>query len=128
MVFTDKALRKFLSDFYMRLALPRILQDIKYMGEELADNSAIATSIDRQKRRASLNLLWPGKNFAENLNMHLELLAKQDIGDIRFSSELESPEEAILTPVLLAAGFTPSMVLPWGGRKGDIAIFRHEGK
>ena len=123
-VFVHPSLKVFLENFYEELTLPRILQEAEYQGEQLPLNSAIATTIDRPKKRAELRLLWTGQNFEDNLRAHVRLLIGQDVHDIRFRMELDSSDEAMMAPMLLSAGFSPWMVLPWDGR-GDVAIFRH---
>ena len=126
-VFVHPCLKVFLKDFYDNLVLPRVIQEVEYMGEELAQYSAIATTIDRQNKRSEFMLLWVGQNFEENLRAHVELLQTQNIEDISFWMQLGSSDEAMMAPMLLSAGFEPWMVLPWAWH-GDVAIFKHKGR
>lgn len=126
-IFVHPCIKVFLDDFYNNLALPRVIQDVEYMGEELLQYSAIATAVDRQSKKSLLTLLWVGQNLEENLRAHVKLLQNQNIEDIRFWMQLGSSDEAMMAPLLLAAGFEPWMVLPWA-RQGDVAIFKYKGR
>jgi hypothetical protein len=126
-VFAHPLIKSFLNGFYQDLALPRMIQDVAHMGEELAQHSAIAAAIDRQGRKSELTLLSAGQNLEENLRAHLKLLQTQEIGEISYWMRLGAAEEVIMAPQVLAAGFEPVMVLPWA-RQGDVAVFRYRGR
>ncbi|ATW27855.1 ATP-binding protein [Candidatus Formimonas warabiya] len=126
-VFVHPCFKDLVKKFYTDLALPRMIQDMTYTGEELVQCSAIATAIDRQSKRGTLTLLWAGQNLEENLRAHVDLLQSQNIGDIRFRMELGSAEEAMMAPMVMSAGFEPSMILPWAGQ-GDVVIFSYRGR
>jgi hypothetical protein len=126
-IFTHSCFKVFLQDFYENLVLPRVIQDVEYTGEELAQYSALATAIDRQSKRSELTLLWAGQNLEENLRAHVELLQTQNIEDISLLMQLGSSDEVMMAPMVLSAGFEPWMVLPWA-RQGDVAIFKYKGR
>lgn len=126
-IFVHSCFKDFVKKFYTDLALPRMLQEVEYTGEELAPCSAIATAVDRQNKRGTLTLLWAGQNLEENLRAHVELLQGQNIEDIFFRMELGSADEAMMAPMVMSAGFEPSMILPWAGQ-GDVVIFGYKGR
>ena len=116
-------LHQFLQETYTRLALPRHIQLVHQAGERQAESSALSTVIDWELRQASLAILAPGGNIKENLNNHVTFLREQGISRILFQLDLGQAAEALLGQEILAAGFEPRLVLPWGGT-GDILLFR----
>jgi hypothetical protein len=126
-VYAHPCFKTFLQDFYENLALPRIIQDVAYMGEELEPHSAIATAIDRQSKSSELTLLWAGQNLEDNLRAHVQLLQTQNVATISFRMKLGCAEEVGMAPMVLAAGFEPVTVLPWASQ-GDVVVFKHQGR
>jgi hypothetical protein len=126
-VYAHPCFKTFLQDFYENLALPRIIQDVAYMGEELEPHSALATAIDRQSASGELTLLWAGKNLEENLRAHVKLLQTQKVVTINFRMQLSCVAEVVMAPMVMAAGFEPVTVLPWAGQ-GDVAVFKYQGR
>lgn len=121
--YTLDCLHQFLQETYTRLALPRHIQLVHQAGERQAESSALSTVIDWELRQASLAILAPGGNIKENLNNHVTFLREQGISRILFQLDLGQAAEALLGQEILAAGFEPRLVLPWGGT-GDILLFR----
>lgn len=120
--FVHPSLISFLENSYQDLFLPREVQEVEYQGERISPYSVFASQIDRKANKVVLSTLWVGADAEENLLEHVRALKQEGITNLLFELDAGVPEQAILGPALLTAGFVPIMVLPWGGR-GDIIIF-----
>ncbi|MDD3158970.1 hypothetical protein [Anaeromusa sp.] len=120
-VFAHPMIEAFLRQQYDFLALPRKLQPAIYEGEEQLADSILSTRLDRRKLTAFLAVLAPGADMKENLAMHVTALRNENIKNIFFELDLGKAAEVEAAPAILAAGFTPQFILPWGGR-GDLLL------
>ena len=120
-VFVHPAIEEFLRRQYGFLALPRKLQPAIYEGEEQLADSVLSTRLDRRKLTAFLAVLAPGADMQENLTMHVTALRSENIKNLFFELDLGKAAEVEAAPAILAAGFTPQFILPWGGR-GDLLL------
>lgn len=122
--FAHPCLTSFLERSYQELFLPREIQEIEYQGERIAPYSAFAAHIDRDANRVVLSTLGVGADATKNLLEHVRVLREEGITNLSFELDAGIPEQAILSPALLAAGFVPTLLLPWAGR-GDLILFEH---
>jgi hypothetical protein len=118
------AVTDFISRECRRLALPRELRPVDGSGENLAEHSVLAGEFDRTRSQVTLRPLWAGRDLTENLASHLELLADENLVNILFALDLGRGWEAGFIPALVANGFVPCQLLPYGGRDGDLLIFQ----
>jgi len=123
--FIHPSLTPFLEKAYQDLFLPRQIQEVEYQGEKIASYSAFAAHIDREAQKVVLSTLGVGADAAQNLLEHVQVLREEGINELFFELDAGVPEQAILGPDLLTAGFVPTLILPWGGR-GDIILFEHK--
>ena len=124
-VYAHPELAPFLRKAYRQLCLPRQIHEVAYQGETLPERSAFATQLDPGKKHAQLRSLWVGADAARTLQEHVLVLKQEGFVDIVFLLELAESREAVLGAALLAAGFLPKVVLPWGG-KADILVMAHQ--
>lgn len=118
-------LHDFLARRYQLLALPRELDVIGEVGAGRRGDSVLAAELDHGAGQARLRLLWPGGDLAANLEAHLKLLRREQFTRVDFELDLGINRQAGCGPILLAAGFKPELLLPWGGR-GDLLIMIQE--
>lgn len=126
-VFAHPQIETFIRERYHFLALPRQLRTTVYEGEVRLSDSAISTKLDRRQTTATLSILVAGDDLRDNLAMHVAALRSEGIKNIFFELDLGKSEEMQLAPAILAAGFTPQLILPWSGC-GDVAVFLHAGE
>ena len=126
-VFVHPQIEAFIRDRYNFLALPRQLRTAVYEGEGRLADSAISTKLDRQQTTATLSILVAGDDTEDNLVMHVAALRSENIKNIFFELDLGKAEEVQLVPAIVAAGFKPQLIIPWGGC-GDVVVFLHSGE
>jgi hypothetical protein len=120
--FVHPSLAPFVRDTYDRLCLPRQIEEVEHQGEARSPHSAFAARMERPAKQATLSSLWVGEDAAASLGEHVRALRKEGIADIYFRLDGGVAEQAMLGPALLAAGFVPRLIFPWGGR-GDVILF-----
>lgn len=123
-VFVHPQIEPFIRERYTFLALPRQLRTAVYEGEGRLADSTLSTKLDRRQTTAILSLLVAGDDAEENLVKHVAALRSENINNIFFELDLGKAEEVQLVPAIIAAGFTPQLILPWGGL-GDVVLFLH---
>lgn len=123
-VYANPALHPFLQDCYNRLILPRTIIPADNAGENLPKRSAFSVALDWHQHQAVLSKLAVGQDAKNNLSEHVAFLRSEGVPNIFFQLDAGKNEEAILAPALLASGFVPRLVLPWGG-KGDVVLFQY---
>jgi hypothetical protein len=123
-IWCHPALQGELKERCRRLALPREIRTIGDSGETREEFSVLASDFDRSRSLVTLRPLWAGADLAENLARHLALFAAEGIPNILFRLDLGQSWMAALAPALLSNGFTPRLLLPYGGRQGDLLIFQ----
>lgn len=125
-VWAHADLKDFLEREYQRLFLAREISLTQDQGEQRPKHSVFAADIDRTVGLAMLRPLWDGSDAADNLARHLTALSREGAGAILLEMDLAHAWQAALAPDLLANGFEPKLLLPYGG-DGDLVIFQHSG-
>jgi hypothetical protein len=123
-VFVHPEIAVFMEECYDRLVLPRTLLTTEYACEAMSEHSAFSVALDWPRQQAVLSVLALGQDALNNLKEHIVFLRKEGIVNLFFHLDVGKAEEALMVPALLAAGFTPRLVLPWGGH-GDLVLFQH---
>ncbi|MBP2636072.1 MAG: hypothetical protein H6Q72_1979 [Firmicutes bacterium] len=122
-VFVHPKIAGFMEESYDRLVLPRTLLTTEYAGEAILAHSAFSVALDWPRGQAFLSVLAVGQDALNNLKEHVVFLRQEGIVNLFFYLDAGKAEEALLVPALLGAGFTPRLVLPWGGY-GDLVLFQ----
>lgn len=123
-VYVNPVIHSFVKDCYDRLTLPRSIILSDCAGENLAEQSTFSVALDWHLHQAFLSKLAVGQDAQVNLAKHVEILRTEGILNIFFRLDAGRVEEAVLAPALLASGFVPRLILPWGGY-GDVILFQH---
>jgi len=116
-------LEGFLREQYDKLFLPREIMQIKDLGETGNPFSVLSAQFDRPRNRVTLRPILEGKDAEENVADHLKLFRKEGIHNVFFEMDLGKAWHTRFTPGLLLNGFTPRMVIPYGG-DGDRVVFQ----
>ena len=67
--------------------------------------------------------LWTGRDMEKNIADHLSLCRSESFINIFFVLDLGRSSNSAFVPALLKNGFTPRLLLPYGGR-GDLLILQ----
>lgn len=126
-VWSHPGLDDFLKEQYQRLAFARDLNSSQGVEHRRGPHSVFSTSLDREHARAVLHPMWDGEDLAENLARHVKALNGEGVSNLFCHIDLAYTWQAALTGHLLEAGFTPRLILPFGG-KGDVVIFQHRAE
>ena len=126
-VFTHPLIESFMRERYNHLALPRQMRTTVYEGEGRLADSAISAKLDRLQTTATLCILVAGDDIENNLATHIAALRSQGVKNIFFELDLGKAEEVQLVPAIIAVGFQPQLILPWGGC-GDVVVCMHLGE
>lgn len=121
------ALREFLSREYRRLAFARDLVPVAETGEMAAPHSVLATEFNRPAGEVTLRPLWWGLDAATNLKEHVCILLGDGLRNLFFELDLGRSWHGHFALALLAAGFSPRVILPYAGQ-GDVAVFQYDGE
>lgn len=116
-------LEGFLREQYDRLVLPREIMPVKDQGETRNPFSVLSAQFDRVQKKVTLRPIHSGKDAEGNLSDHLKLFRKEAIHNVFFEMDLGISWHTLFTPGLLRNGFTPRMVVPYGG-DGDRVVFQ----
>jgi len=126
-VWAHPALEPFLKEEYRRLVMPREIRTTVHEGEQRPPCSVFAPQFDRLNHRITLRAIWDGVDAARNLARHVKTLKADNLPNIFFEIDLGSAWQAGMTVPLLEQGFTPRLVLPYGG-VGDVVVFQYKGE
>ena len=114
------------AEFYraeaQRLFLPRQLHTALRQGEAGSPRSAFSVRMNRSAGQVVLTALWVGDDAAVVLQQHVAALRQAGFDEITFQLDAGEASQAELGPALLASGFVPRYILPWGGR-GDVLVW-----
>ena len=113
-VWVHPRLSGFLEENYRRLHLPRQLSPVGDYGQDRPAHSVLAAQLDRSLGQAVLQPAWDGRDFRQNLETHLRVLADEGFSDVVLSLDLGSAWQAALADKAMEAGMTPRYVLPYG--------------
>lgn len=120
-------LEPFLRNQYQHLTLPREIRLTSDSGESTSDSSVLTTEFDRSRGKVTLRPLWAGKDIDKNIADHLTLFAEEDLKNIFFVIDLGESWHCAFFPALMENGFTPRLILPYGG-KGDLLVLQKTGE
>jgi hypothetical protein len=126
-VWSHPALREFLQREYQRLAFARDIVPVIAAGEKAAPYSVLAAEFNRPAGEVTLRPLWWGNDAEANLREHVRVLQGEGLRNLLFNLDLGRSWQGHFTPALLAAGFTPQVILPYAGH-GDRVVFQHNGE
>lgn len=126
-LYVHPSLEKTVSSMVDDLFLPRAIHQVDLPEHSLPEGSALSLRIDPEAGKATLSVLFSGRDGAENLKAHLDILSDQGIEDVSFALDLGISGDAIMGDALLKAGFVPRILLPWAGR-GDVLILTPSGR
>lgn len=124
-VWAHPELKDFLTAEYQRLVLAREVRLSQPQGEALQRRSVLAAHVDRIQGYVTLHPIWDGADLDANLRNHVQVLRDDGLPNIVFAMDLGQPWQTRFTPNLLENGFTPQLIIPFGGR-GDVVVFVHE--
>ncbi len=110
-----------------RLYLPRQLHRVESQGEAHSARSAFSAQMNRPAGQVVLAALWVGDDATAVLKQHVVALRQAGFGEIIFQQDAGEASQAELGPALLASGFAPQYILPWGG-KGDVLVWTQRGE
>ena len=114
------------AEFYraeaQRLFLPRQLHTALRQGEAGSPRSAFSVRMNRPAGQVVLTALWVGDDATVVLQQHVAALRQAGFDEITFQLDAGEASQAELGPALLASGFVPRYILPWGGR-GDVLVW-----
>lgn len=113
----------FLREQYEKLILPREIMPVKDQGEAGNPFSVLSAQFDRPQKRVTLHPILSGKDAEGNIADHLKLFRKEGVHNILFEMDLGNSWHTHFTPGLLRNGFTPRVVIPYGG-DGDRVVFQ----
>lgn len=113
------ALRPWYQEFCSSMALARQVHCYHDNGEGGDGLTLFAARLDRGTGMARLTPLLVGRDAAAVLAAHLELLESDGFSSVYCCLDTGHPFDALLAPYLLQQGFTPCLLVPWGG-SGDL--------
>jgi anti-sigma regulatory factor (Ser/Thr protein kinase) len=125
-VWSHPDLEPFLASEYRRLFLAREIRATTPDGERRSRYSVFSPRFDRANRRVTLRAVWDGADAEANLERHLNVLQEENIKGIFFEIDLAFGWQARLSGILLAHGFIPRFVIPFGG-EADLVVLQHGG-
>lgn len=126
-VWTHADLRSDLDREYKRLVLARDIKEVRDLGEARAGVSIFSAEMGRNIGEVVLRPLWPGADFADNVERHIRLFREEGICNIFFELDLGVSWHAALVPALLSNRFRFAMILPFAGQ-GDMAVFQYHAQ
>lgn len=120
-------LRPFLEGQYRKLFLPRGIRELSHQGEARPEHSVLAVELKRGQDLATLRPVWDGADLTANLRAHHQILAGEGFANLVLTLDTGSQWQAGLASQVMAAGFTPRLILP-GQATGDLVVFQREAR
>ena len=120
-------LMPFYTDWCSSMALARNIRAYHDDGETANGLTLFATRLNRSTGMARLTPLLVGRDAETVLEEHLQLLDQEQFSAIYCTVDTGRPFDALLAPHLLKRGFTPRMLVPWGGTGDLIHLYRAGG-
>jgi hypothetical protein len=124
-VWTHEALYDYLEREYARMVMARDIRVLRDLGETRADHSIFSAETERDLSTVKLRPIWPGADFAANIDRHVRMMQEERIRNVFFILDLGVSWHAALVPGLLSHGFTPEIILPFAGQ-ADLLVFQHQ--
>lgn len=125
-VYCGAPLASFLADQYDRLCLPRQIRESGGI-PRLRDASVLVVELDYPRSLATLRPLCAGRDMADNLTAHLELLREEGISTFIVEINTGRSEETAFAGALEQSGFVPRLLVPDAGQ-GDLVVYQHAGE
>lgn len=116
----------FYTDRCNEMALARSVVSSHNDGESGDGLTLFATRLNRTSSMARLTPLLVGRDAAATLAEHLDLLDREQFKAVYCSIDTGRPFDALLAPHLLQNGFSPCLLVPWGGN-GDLIHLHRSG-
>jgi len=120
-------LMPFYTDWCNSMALARNIRSYHDDGETANGLTLFATRLNRATGMARLTPLLVGRDAEAVLEEHLHLLDQEQFSAIYCTIDTGRPFDSLLVPHLLKHGFTPRMLVPWGGTGDLIHLYRAGG-
>jgi hypothetical protein len=124
-VWSHPDLVSFLEQQYRDLILMRQIRPTQDLGEALPDRSVISSRLRPKLAEAVLVPLVGGRDMAGCLADHVRTLTGEGYNQILLQLDLALGWQAALGGIAQNTGFTPRLVLPYGGTS-DIVVFQYE--
>ena len=119
-------LMPFYTDWCNSMALARNIRSYHDDGETANGLTLFATRLNHATGMARLTPLLVGRDAEAVLVEHLHLLDQEQFNAIYCTIDTGHPFDSLLVPHLLKHGFTPRMLVPWGGI-GDLIHLHRAG-
>ncbi len=125
-VYAHAGMEEFLRAEYRRHFLAREIIPVRNEGERQNPHSVFGTTFLSNQDLVMLSPLWDGADAGENLRRHVDVLRAEGIENIVLTIDLGHGWQARLYPVIEAAGFKASLLMPYRG-KADVVFFTLRG-
>lgn len=109
------------------MALARTIREYHDDGESGDGLTLFCTRLNRTAGMAHLTPQLVGRDAAQVLTEHLQLLDGEGFSAIYCTLDTGRPFDALLAPHLLACGFMPCLLVPWGGTGDLLQLHRIRG-
>jgi|GEM_PF-1618832 hypothetical protein len=110
------------------MALTRQLRVYHDSGESGNRLTLFGTRLNPTAGMAQLTPLLVGRDAGQILAEHLDLLDNEGYSTICCTLDTGRPFNSLLAPHLLAHGFTPRILVPWGGDGDLLQLYRMRGQ
>ncbi len=117
-------LKEYISSQYSKLFLPREIITISNIDETDNEYSVLSSGLNRSTKMVILKPMIFGKDFKTNLKEHINLFKSENYNHVFFEIDMGQNWHSLFIPELLANDFTPSFILPYGG-KGDLLVLQY---
>lgn len=123
-VWAHRAYADFLETAYDQQVLMRDLKIIEGQGERLPERSVFSVQLRADAGEATLFPMVTGEDAAQCIAHQVEMLLRENFSNIFIRIDLAHGWQAAMGQAIMDNGFTPRLVLPYGG-KSDILVFQH---
>jgi len=123
-VYCSGPMAAFLEDQYDRLCLPRQVRESHDAPGRLRDASVLAVELEYPRSLAIIRPLCAGKDMADNLAAHLDLLREEGINNFIVEINTGRSEDTAFADALEETGFIPRLLIPDAGQ-GDLIVYDH---
>ncbi|GAB1409363.1 hypothetical protein MASR1M90_05170 [Desulfovibrionales bacterium] len=124
-VYCPEPLASFLHEHYDRLCLPRQIRQPGTDTARLREASVLAVELEHARSLAILRPLCAGKDMAENITGHLDMLQGEGLQNFFMELNTGRSDDLAFVPALAQTGFVPHLIIPDAGQ-GDLVIYAHQ--
>ena len=127
-IYINSSLVTFAKNFYRKIGVIRNVYEqmsSTIMNNITSEYSAFAVSIDKFYKEVRISTLWVGRDAADNLRNHINVLRAEGMHSLVFDLAIEKPEQAVMGDFLLQVGFKPEVIIPWT-KDGDVLRFYYD--